>query len=81
MRDHIMVLAHRDQTDKIHKALELSKEHLQLFSQDSPMHETKAGFAVEALDVLVQDLSNSETPSGKNEVTPSILSVSSAAML
>lgn len=59
--------AQKDQTDKIHKALELSKEHLQLFSQDSPMHETKAGFAVEALDVLVQDLSGSEALSGKNE--------------
>lgn len=43
----------------IHKALGLSKDHLQLFSPNSPSHETGAGQAVEALDGLVQELAAS----------------------
>ena len=49
----------RDYLDRALKAFELSKEHMWLFCQDkpSPMKEsTAAGHAVQALDLLLEDL-------------------------
>ena len=49
----------RDYLDRALKAFELSKEHLWLFCQDKPAplkESTAAGHAVQALDLLLEDL-------------------------
>ena len=55
-----LLVVSRDQLDTIQEALNLSIDHLQLFALklNGPLHETRAGHAIDALDVLVQDLSS-----------------------